>query len=143
MECKTVFGTFPRFNVRVARPRVSELRSPAGTTQRLPLKCPFVTPLCCAYDPIANENIRKSVSAEDLAAGRLHFCDEQYDALEGVDALVLMTEWKQFRNPDFDRMKRALRTAVIFDGRNQYDPDELRALGFDYYGIGRGRARPQ
>lgn len=94
-----------------------------------------------AYDPIANENIRKSVSADNLAAGRLHFCVEQYEALEGADAMVLMTEWKQFRNPDFERIKRTLKAAVIFDGRNQYDPDDLRTLGFEYYGIGRGRAR--
>jgi UDPglucose 6-dehydrogenase len=94
-----------------------------------------------AYDPIANDNIRKSVSADQLAVGRLTFCEEQYDALDGADAMILMTEWKQFRNPDFDRMKRTLRAAVIFDGRNQYDPLDLRELGFEYYGIGRGQAR--
>ncbi|MES2564750.1 MAG: UDP-glucose/GDP-mannose dehydrogenase family protein, partial [Pseudomonadota bacterium] len=94
-----------------------------------------------AYDPVANDNIRKSVSTADLESRRLDFSDDQYEALEGADAMVLMTEWKQFRNPDFDRMKRALHAAVIFDGRNQYDPHDLRSLGFEYYGIGRGRAR--
>jgi UDPglucose 6-dehydrogenase len=55
--------------------------------------------------------------------------------------MLLVTEWKQFRNPDFELMKRKLRTAVIFDGRNQYDPADVATLGFEYYGIGRGAAK--
>jgi len=61
----------------------------------------------------------------------------QYDALEGTDALALVTEWKPFRNPDFDAMKKLMRQAVIFDGRNQYDPAQVRDMGFEYFGIGR------
>jgi UDPglucose 6-dehydrogenase len=53
-----------------------------------------------------------------------------------------VTEWKQFRNPDFEAMKRKLRAAVIFDGRNQYDPKDVAQLGFEYYGIGRGGRTP-
>ena len=70
---------------------------------------------------------------------QLIFCSDQYEAIEASDALLLMTEWKQFRNPDFTVLKRKLRSPVIFDGRNQYQPDEMTDLGFEYYGIGRGR----
>ena len=59
------------------------------------------------------------------------------DALEGADALAINTEWSEFRNPDFEEMKRRMRSPVIFDGRNQYDPAQVRALGFEYFGIGR------
>ena len=88
-----------------------------------------------AYDPIATDNVRKAMPESRL----LSFPDEQYQALEGADALLLVTEWKQFRNPDFELMKRKLLAPVIFDGRNQYHPPDLAALGFEYYGIGRGR----
>ena len=94
-----------------------------------------------AYDPIAVDNVRKAVPPHWLESRQLSFCDEQYEALDGADALLLVTEWKQFRNPDFDLMKRKLRAPVIFDGRNQYHPQDLSALGFEYYGIGRGKAR--
>jgi UDPglucose 6-dehydrogenase len=60
-----------------------------------------------------------------------------YEAPAGADALVLLTEWSVFRNPDFERLKSLLRTPVIIDGRNQYDPEALRALGFIYRGVGR------
>ena len=59
-------------------------------------------------------------------------------ALEGADALVIVTEWREFRSPDFKELKARLRDPVIFDGRNLYDPDYLGQLGFSYYGIGRG-----
>ena len=90
-----------------------------------------------AYDPIAADNFRKLLgpAADDR---RLSFVTEQYDALDGADSLLLVTEWKQFRHPDFDLMKRRLRGPVIFDGRNQYDPHDLVSMGFEYYGIGRG-----
>ena len=61
----------------------------------------------------------------------------QYDAVKGADALALVTEWKPFRNPDFSVMKKLMRTPIIFDGRNQYDPRQVRAAGFEYFGIGR------
>ena len=90
-----------------------------------------------AYDPIAADNFRK-LMATDTPEHHLAFCGEQYEALEGADALLLITEWKQFRHPDFESIKRKLRQPVVFDGRNQYDPAELSAMGFEYYGIGRG-----
>jgi len=60
--------------------------------------------------------------------------------LHDADALVVITEWKQFRSPDFARMREALGDAVVFDGRNLYDPVEIEAAGLAYYGIGRGRS---
>ena len=66
----------------------------------------------------------------------------QEAALEGSDALLILTEWKQFKSPDFDGIKSSLRHPVIFDGRNLYEPRLLQSLGIEYYGIGRGLALP-
>lgn len=89
-----------------------------------------------AYDPEATEEARRIFGQrEDLV-----FCDNAYDALEGADALVVVTEWKQFRSPDFVRLRDMLNDAVVFDGRNLYDPQEIEAAGLAYYGIGRGRS---
>lgn len=96
-----------------------------------------------AFDPIATQNVRKALPRALADSGQVAFCDEQYDALEGSDALLLVTEWKQFRNPDFELMKRRLHTPIIFDGRNQYDPRDVRSAGFEYYGIGRGSVPTQ
>lgn len=90
-----------------------------------------------AYDPVAMEVARQMLPTAWLSDGVLKLVDHQYDALGGADALVLLTEWKQFRQPDFDAMKKTMRRHVIFDGRNQYDPRHLKAEGFEYYGIGR------
>lgn len=90
-----------------------------------------------AFDPVAMKNARREFPESWYANSGLELVDEQYDALAGADALVLVTEWKPFRHPDFDRIKRALRAPVIFDGRNQYDPAQLRAAGFEYQGVGR------
>ena len=92
-----------------------------------------------AYDPIATENARKALPSALLEARQVSFSEYQYEALEGADALLLLTEWRQFRNPDFAVIKSKLRTPVVFDGRNQYQPQEMDELGFEYYGIGRGR----
>jgi UDPglucose 6-dehydrogenase len=93
-----------------------------------------------AFDPIAAENARKALSPALLEKRQLSFSEDQYRTLDDADALLLLTEWKQFRNPDFSVVKGKLRSPVIFDGRNQYRPDEMEELGFEYYGIGRGRA---
>jgi UDPglucose 6-dehydrogenase len=69
----------------------------------------------------------------------LHLADSPASALQGADALVVVTEWKAFWSPDFSKLKAALATPVIFDGRNIYDPLEVEAAGLAYYGIGRGR----
>src|SRR5580658_4589850 len=88
-----------------------------------------------AYDPVALEE------AGRIFAGRsgLTLCKGAYEVVEGADALVIATEWKEFRSPDFDRLKSSLSTGVIFDGRNLYDPAILQRFGFTYYAIGRGQ----
>lgn len=90
-----------------------------------------------AYDPVATEAARAMFPPEWEARELLSFERYQYDALREVDALVLVTEWKRFRQPDFEAMQDLMRSPVIFDGRNQYDPEQLRELGFYYEGIGR------
>jgi len=90
-----------------------------------------------AYDPVAMPAARRELPAEWFSSGQLMMVDEQYSALEGSDALVLMTEWKPFRHPDFGRIRNILKHPAIFDGRNLYDPGLLREAGFDYSGIGR------
>lgn len=93
-----------------------------------------------AYDPVAMDNARRVFPAQWFDEGRLVFTRHQYDALEGADAMVLVTEWKPFRHPDFAAIKPLLKTPVIFDGRNQYDPQQLQRLGIAYLGIGRANA---
>ncbi|VFR18431.1 UDP-glucose dehydrogenase [plant metagenome] len=87
----------------------------------------------CAHDPVAMHEAGKLLEGND----RVTLAEDMYAALEGADALIIVTEWKVFRAPDFERVKRALKTPVILDGRNLYDPADLRELGFDYEGIGR------
>jgi len=70
----------------------------------------------------------------------LVLCDSSTATLDGADALVVITEWKQFRSPDFGALKNALTDAVLFDGRNLYRPADVEAAGVAYYGIGRGRS---
>jgi UDPglucose 6-dehydrogenase len=90
-----------------------------------------------AYDPVAMTTARRELPQAWFNSRQLQLVEEQYQALEGTDAMILMTEWKPFRHPDFERIKRILKTPVIFDGRNQYDPKLLRESGFEYSGIGR------
>jgi UDPglucose 6-dehydrogenase len=90
-----------------------------------------------AYDPVAMATARGQLPASWFNDGLLELVEHPYDALADVDAMILVTEWKPFRNPDFGRMKRLMKTPVIFDGRNQYEPDALQAAGFEYVGIGR------
>ena len=89
-----------------------------------------------AYDPVAMEEAARVL--EDTAG--LVFAKSQSDALEGADALVIATEWKEFRNPDFDAIKAALKHPLVFDGRNIYDPVLMKMHGIDYQGIGRRAA---
>jgi UDPglucose 6-dehydrogenase len=72
----------------------------------------------------------------------LVLCDSAEAALQGADALVIVTEWREFRSPDFDRIKTSLKTPVIFDGRNIYDPTLMKRFGIDYFGVGRGGSLP-
>lgn len=84
-----------------------------------------------AYDPAAMEEARKKLK------DRIYFAGDQYEALRDADAVALMTEWAEFQLPDFDYMAELMKHKVIFDGRNIYEPDELKRKGFVYYGIGR------
>jgi UDPglucose 6-dehydrogenase len=87
-----------------------------------------------AYDPVAaNEALRIYGERPDLV-----LCKNAYDAADGADALAIATEWQEFRSPDFDRLREILKTPVIFDGRNLYDPGMVSRLGFTYHAIGRG-----
>ena len=87
-----------------------------------------------AFDPVAMKEARHALG--NVAGVTL--CDAAYDAITGADALLIVTEWQEFRSPDFDRLKATLKQPRIFDGRNLYDPQLLARLGFDYYAIGRG-----
>jgi UDPglucose 6-dehydrogenase len=84
-----------------------------------------------AYDPAAGPVARR------IFGDRITLCDRSYDALAGADALAIVTEWNEFREPDFGKMKTLLKTPIVFDGRNLYSPEHMRALGFTYLSIGR------
>jgi UDPglucose 6-dehydrogenase len=83
------------------------------------------------HDPAAMPNARKVFGSD------VHYYESSYDALKDADALAVVTEWNEFRKPDFSLIKSLLKEPVIFDGRNIYDPKEVRDAGFTYYGIGR------
>ncbi|MCD6188256.1 MAG: UDP-glucose/GDP-mannose dehydrogenase family protein [Desulfuromusa sp.] len=89
------------------------------------------------YDPVAMAVAEKELPAEWFESGSIKFVSNQYEALQGVDALLLVTEWKPFRNPDLEAMRRSMAQKIIFDGRNQYEPDYIRGEGFEYFGVGR------
>ena len=89
------------------------------------------------FDPVANNRIH-TLYRNHKNFNKIVFCDNQYDAIKDVNALILSTEWKIFRNPDFNILKKNMTEHIIFDGRNQYDPLILKEKGFEYYGIGRG-----
>lgn len=84
-----------------------------------------------AHDPVATHE------AKARLGDNVRYFDNNYEALRGADAMILVTEWNEFRRPDFERMKSLMKQPVIFDGRNIYDPSKLREIGFIYYGMGR------
>ncbi len=86
-----------------------------------------------AYDPVAMQEAERIFGDEP----RLSYAGRPKSALEGADALLIVTEWKEFRSPDFDAIKSRLKAPVIFDGRNMYDPEVIRELGIEYHAIGR------
>ena len=89
-----------------------------------------------AYDPESMDEARRIYGDQK----GLTLCDSASEALEGADALAIMTEWQEFRSPDFEAIKSTLKDAVVFDGRNLYDPDLLSTFGIAYYAIGRSNA---
>ncbi|TAM04253.1 MAG: UDP-glucose/GDP-mannose dehydrogenase family protein, partial [Paraburkholderia sp.] len=97
-----------------------------------------------AYDPVAGGEARR-VLALDLAnvpdqAARLTYASDAMDAVDGADAVVIATEWKAFKAPDFDVLKARLKSPIVFDGRNLYDPPALQELGIEYHAVGRASA---
>jgi UDPglucose 6-dehydrogenase len=92
-----------------------------------------------AYDPQARETARAALAAEQ---GKVTFCDSAEAACTGADALVVVTEWLEFRSPDFEDLAKRLRARVLVDGRNLYDPRVVRAAGLHYEGVGRSAAGP-
>ncbi|HTL96265.1 MAG TPA: UDP-glucose/GDP-mannose dehydrogenase family protein [Gemmatimonadaceae bacterium] len=86
-----------------------------------------------AHDPVAMPEAKRRLG------DRVWYADSNYDALDGADALVVVTDWNQFRHPDFERIKTSLARPIVIDGRNLYHPDKMAALGFTYRSIGRGR----
>jgi hypothetical protein len=95
-----------------------------------------------AHDPEARHEATHHF-ADLLAEGKLTLCEHSYDCLEGADALVILTEWLSYRTPDFDRIRGQLGTALVFDGRNLWDPARMAEMGFEYVSIGRRAAQPQ
>ena len=88
-----------------------------------------------AYDPVAMDECARIYGQR----ADLTLCKTGPEALQSADALVIVTEWREFRSPDFEHIKDTLRFPVIFDGRNLYDPEQMLKQGFDYYAIGRGK----
>ena len=89
-----------------------------------------------AFDPEAMDNARRELK------DTVELVEHQYDALNGADALVIVTEWSQFRQLDWDEVTSRMRGRLLFDGRNVLSPEGCEAAGFEYYGIGRGRPTP-
>ncbi|MBX7124874.1 MAG: UDP-glucose/GDP-mannose dehydrogenase family protein [Cyclobacteriaceae bacterium] len=83
------------------------------------------------HDPEAAENVKR------IFGDKIQYFEDQYDALKGADALLIATEWSEFRTPDFEQIARGLKSKIIFDGRNLYDPASMRDLGYSYFSIGR------
>nr|WP_321257153.1 UDP-glucose/GDP-mannose dehydrogenase family protein [uncultured Pseudodesulfovibrio sp.] len=86
-----------------------------------------------AFDPVANERAREEVGHLE----GLEIMDDEYDVLDGADALAVVTDWNQFRDPDFERIKSAMKAPLVFDGRNLYQPERMGQAGFAYFSIGR------
>ena len=82
------------------------------------------------HDPVAMENVREELGE------RVTYHDHQYDTLPDADALAIVTEWNEYRNPDFDYLLHKMRSPVVFDGRNLYNPQRMVERGFTYSGIG-------
>jgi UDPglucose 6-dehydrogenase len=111
------------------KPRTDDIREAPAVTVIEMLRREYAS--VRAFDPEAIANARRIFGDE------VYFAKDAYDALVGADALLILTEWDEFREPDFGRMKELLRAPVVIDGRNIFNPDEVRAAGFTYSGMGR------
>jgi UDPglucose 6-dehydrogenase len=111
------------------KPRTDDMReAPSIYTINRLLECGATI---SGYDPQAMDN------AKQVFGDTISFHDDYYEPLTDADALLIMTEWQEFREPDFTRLKSLMKTPVIFDGRNLYEPEQVRSLGFEYFSIGR------
>jgi UDPglucose 6-dehydrogenase len=90
----------------------------------------------CAYDPEAMNNVK------EIMDGVINYAENQYDCLEDADALIIATEWNEFRTPDFEAMTNKLKNKVIFDGRNLFDLVAMKELGYHYESVGRATVKP-
>jgi UDPglucose 6-dehydrogenase len=90
-----------------------------------------------AFDPEAIETTKVNFG------DRIDYSEDMYAPLEDADALVICTEWHEFRRPDLNRVRESLKDPVVFDGRNLYDPSRMAEMGFDYFSIGRPHVAPQ
>ncbi len=119
------------------KPRTDDIReAPALTLMR---KALGFGARVRAFDPVANENARAEIGP---AAGAT-ICDDMYECLNGADALVICTDWDEFKSPDFERMAKAMNRRAIFDGRNLYRQAQMAQLGFAYYSVGRAAVRAE
>jgi UDPglucose 6-dehydrogenase len=117
------------------KPRTDDIReAPALTLMRKGLEAGMRV---SAFDPVANENARREFNGHSGPEGGLTIADGMYDAVEGADLLVVCTDWDEFKSPDFDRVRRAMRSPVVFDGRNLYRLAQMAAMKFSYYSVGR------
>src|SRR5690606_4553799 len=82
------------------------------------------------HDPVAQENVQA------IYGDKLTYCSHHYDTIQGADALAIVTEWNEFRNPELDYIRQKMNAPVIFDGRNLFDPSRMRNEGFTYIGVG-------
>ena len=113
------------------KPQTDDMREAPALTLIEELKKAGATVV--AHDPAAMHETQRKIG------DAIEYADGNYDAIEGADALVVVTDWNEYRHPDFARIKAALKQPVVVDGRNLYDPQKMRALGFTYLSIGRGR----
>ncbi len=133
-KMKTHFGSLKNKKIAIwglaFKPRTDDMReAPSIVTINCLLKEGVKVRV---YDPEAMDNARK------IFGNKIEYGRTSYECLENADALTLLTEWNEFRKPDFEKISRLLKNKVIFDGRNIYNIERLRKLGFTYYGIGRG-----
>jgi UDPglucose 6-dehydrogenase len=89
------------------------------------------------YDPVASENYQKVMKEYPETEGKLHRVDDMYEVMKDCDGLVTMTEWREFKNPDYKQMQNLLKTHVVFDARNLFDTAKTIEAGFKYYAIGK------
>lgn len=85
----------------------------------------------CAFDPVAMTECRRRMG------DRIEYASTMYEALDGADAMIVVTEWQEFKIPKFTYIEKALKEKVIFDGRNIYSPEQMKEFGYIYYGIGK------